>query len=615
MAPELDVLRNLWQITPEPSDQTRADARARLFDAIDGGNGSVTVRVPLAPRRRLRRRTRWGAIVVAAAIAVIALALATPLGAEIARSLSGFSSWLTGQPGSPAPHADQRAFARENARTWLGLGFPARTKLRLLESSTDSATGERVELLGFRSGGSVCLRLHLTGETADTAQSCAPLAELRRSGAPARVIILNHGFGRGKQRVWYGLVPIYSAALEVTAGVAADDVRAVTLTDQAGTHPVRTSGNAFLYVTWRPIIGQRVMQIFAQTSRGPVAVPLAQTFFPFGAGGGAARPFFGPSSVQRHISGGTIGWLDHRQPKGQPLDVLPKRTPGLRFTHAVFGRVITPDPSQPIRVAVALSTSGHGGRAIGICTAVILQSGGGSGCARRAQLFAHGPLSDTMMMGGGSDQFALLEGLASDDVARIVAFLANRQTQPVPLTDNVYVAQIARTKLPAKLVAYDTHGRIIGIATVPAEPGHGGPAPAPGRPKRLLRVTSVTGETETLYSAPAPYGGRCFYWRWYKSKNVTGETGGCGTPATHGQAISLEFGAGTGIWEGQVRPDVTTVELRFADGSHTTLKPTDGFILYALNRSQLTSGGLTEAIARNATGKQVGHETFKPTTP
>ena len=611
MAPELDALQNLWQITPEPSEQTRADGRARLLDAINGGNGSVAVHARLAPPRPLRRRRRSAAILVAAVGTAIALALATPLGAEIARSLSGFSSWITGQPGSPAPQADQRAFARANARTWLG--FPAGTKLRLLDTTTDTATGERVELLGFRSRGTLCLRLHLTGEIPGTAQSCAPLAELRRSGAPVRVILVDDGFGTGKQQAWYGLDRVHSSALQVTAGIAADNVRTVTLTDQAGTHTVRTSSNAFLYVAWHPTLGQRVTQISAQTSRGPVPVSFAQRSSLFGPGAGAGKPSFGPTSLQRHIRGGTIGWLERREPRGQPLDVLPKRTPGLSFSHAVFGRVIAPDPTQPIRVAVALSTSSHGGRAIGVCTALIVQDGGGSSCFRRAQLFAHGPLAPGAMLGGGSGQFALVEGLASDDVAKIVAFLANRHTQPVPLADNVYAVQIASAKLPAKLVAYDTHGRVIGIATVDALSGGAGPTPAPGRAKQLLHVTSGTGATATLYTGPSSNGGRCMYVRWYQSKHATGQMGGCSTLTAHDPAIRLSGGGPTGIWEGQVRPDVTTVELRFADGSHTNITPTDGFILYALNRSQLAGGGLTEAIARNAAGKQVGHETFKPT--
>ena len=69
------------------------------------------------------------------------------------------------------------------------------------------------------------------------------------------------------------------------------------------------------------------------------------------------------------------------------------------------------------------------------------------------------------MLVNGSDEFAIVDGLASDDIAKIVAFLANRQTQPVPLADNVYAVEIARAKLPAKLVAYDDAGRIVGITT------------------------------------------------------------------------------------------------------------------------------------------------------
>src|SRR5581483_11087350 len=99
-------------------------------------------------RPRRQRRGRLAALLVAVAGVATALALATPLGATIAHGMSGFSSWISGEPGSPAPKADQRAFARANARTWLG--FPAGTRLRLLDTAKDQALNERVELLGFR---------------------------------------------------------------------------------------------------------------------------------------------------------------------------------------------------------------------------------------------------------------------------------------------------------------------------------------------------------------------------------------------------------------------------------------------------------------------------------
>src|SRR6185437_1698169 len=177
-----------------------------------------------------------------------------------------------------------------------------------------------------------------------------------------------------------------------------------------------------------------------------------------------------------------------------------------------------------IRVAVALSTSRHGGKAIGVCTDVIVHGAAGGGCAVRAELFTHGPLAGPgTMLVNGSDEFAIVDGLASDDVAKVTAFLANRQTQPVPLADNVYAVQLARTKLPAKLVAYDGAGRIIGITPVDAAPGGAGPTPAPGRAQPLLHVASPTGATATLYTGAASNGGKCMYVRWYQNKHANGE--------------------------------------------------------------------------------------------
>jgi hypothetical protein len=73
MAPELDALRNLWQITPEPSEQTLADARARLFDAISGGNGSVAAHARLVPRRAMLPRRRLGFVLALALILLVLL--------------------------------------------------------------------------------------------------------------------------------------------------------------------------------------------------------------------------------------------------------------------------------------------------------------------------------------------------------------------------------------------------------------------------------------------------------------------------------------------------------------------------------------------------------------
>jgi hypothetical protein len=73
MAPELDALRNLWRITPEPSEQTRADARARLFDAISGGNGSAAARARLDPRHPILPRRRLGFVLALVLILLVLL--------------------------------------------------------------------------------------------------------------------------------------------------------------------------------------------------------------------------------------------------------------------------------------------------------------------------------------------------------------------------------------------------------------------------------------------------------------------------------------------------------------------------------------------------------------
>jgi hypothetical protein len=568
----------------------------------------------LAGHRRASASRRWVTAIglfTAAAAVLVAVAVATPLGAAIAHGFGGFSAWISGEPGSPAPRAQRQAFARANARSWLG--FPAGTQLRLLRTVTQPATGRAVQLLGFRSGSTLCIRIAVLGKTLATTQSCAPLADLRLAGAPVRVVLVDQGFGKGTKQAWYGIDRLGSSAVQVTAGIAADGVKKVILQDNTGRHTLRAAANAFLYVAWEPDVGQRVNRIWARTAKGLVSVPFAPAPFGFGGGGVSQQTATGPTHVQRHVSGGTIGWLDHSEPRGQPLNVLPRRTATFVRRHAVFGRVIAPDPNTPIRLAITLSTSHKGGKATGICTWLITSSNGaGGGCAVRAELFSQDPITTGTSLAGGSDEFATISGLASDEVAKVLAFLANGQPQSVPLADNAYVVQIARSKFPVRLVAYDSGGRIIGIAPTLQDMGGGGsPAPARGRARLLLQVTSPTGATAKLYVGKSTSGGNCMYVRWYQNTHAGGEMIGCTEAIWRGSPIQLGGGGPTGIWEGQVRQDVSTVELRFADGTHATTKPTDGYILYATPRNHLAPGHEpVEAIARNSAGKMIGTESF-----
>ncbi len=191
----------------------------------------------LAGRSRPRRRRRAATAIAAVVAVVVAILVATPLGAGIVHSLGGFSSWLTGQPGSPASEAEQREFERANARSWLG--FPAGTKLRRLSMVTDPATGRTVDLLGFRSGSTLCLQVVVSGKVRETKMSCAPLAELRQAGAPVRVVLVDHGFGQGTKRASYGIDRFRAPGLQVTAGIAADGVRPVVVEDDMSMRPPR----------------------------------------------------------------------------------------------------------------------------------------------------------------------------------------------------------------------------------------------------------------------------------------------------------------------------------------------------------------------------------------
>jgi hypothetical protein len=555
-----------------------------------------------------RRGGRWSAFAVAACVIAV-VAFATPLGAAIAHGLGGFSAWLSGEPGSPVSPSEQRAFDRANARTWLG--FPQGTRLRRLITAGGPAKTE-VELLGFRSGSTLCLRIVVSGKTRGSKLSCAPLADLRKAGAPVRVVLVDHGFGRGTKRAWYGIDLVRAPALQVTAGIAADGVRRVVVVDDSGRHAVRAASNAFLYVAGNPDAGQRVRRISARTRKGLVTVPFRPA--PFGYGGGTAPGVAtGPTHVERVVRNGTIGWLDRREPRGQSLEVLPGRIRGLVRRHTVFGRVITPDPSRPVRVAITLSTSRHGGKATGLCSWLIMRSGTGGGCSIRATLFAKNPIAIELSLGGGSDEFSTISGLASDDVARIIAFLANRQTASVPLADNTYLVDIARSRFPVRLVAYDHAGRVIGVTPAIGDLDDGA-GPVRGRARPLLHVVSPSGATATLLVGRSTSGGRCMYVRWYRNKHAGGVMTNCMDFTGRGSPLQLGTdGNPTQFVLGRVRSDVATVELRFADGARAKAEPTQGFVLYAVSRTHLAKGHeLVGAVAHGADGKSLGSESFRP---
>jgi hypothetical protein len=585
--------------------------RRRDWDEVIAGSG--------IERERVRRR--WAAAAAAFVAAAAVLGISTPLGAGLVRSLDDFSAWLTGEPGTPASERAQQAFEEANARSWLR--FPQGTELR--ELITRSAGGTTIELLGFRSGSSaLCLRLNVTGKSRWTTLECAPLDELRRAGGPARAVFADQPIGKGDKIAWYGLDRLRSANLQITAGIVTDAVEAIVLEDDSGRHEVDAAANAFLYVAEKPDIGQRVKRIWARIEGRLVPIPFVPTAFGFG-GGPAARSVPAPPAptVQRRVEGGRIAWLEIHEPRGESLDVLPARTQatvlgrgdgprGRLHTNVLYGRVLTPDLDRPARLVVTLNAHRPGGRAAGLCTWFITPGGAGGGCAPYPDVFAQTLIPSTLT-GGGSGAFVTVSGIASDDVARIEALLADGQHAGVPLQDSAFIVDLPRANLPVRLIAYDSAGRVIDVGELWRDFGaHSGPAL--GRAKSLLRVAGPGGTTAELFVGPSTDGGECMYVRHFVDRHHSGVMTGCRGHGWTGQAVQVgsEFQPPRFV-SGRVRPDVRKVRIRFADGSSTTLTPTRGYVLWAAPADRLTERRRAVAAeGLNAQGRVVGRQSFTP---
>jgi hypothetical protein len=279
----------------------------------------------------------------------------------------------------------------------------------------------------------------------------------------------------------------------------------------------------------------------------------------------------------------------------------------------VFGRVLTPDPSVPFRVVAALNAHRPGGPAAGLCVTVVGRSGSGGGCSPYPDVFKTSPIS-VGVSGDGPGEFVHVDGVVSDDVDHLRALLAGGQSSAVPLVDNAFLVNLARSNLPARLVAYDKDGKVIG-ASYPLQDfmgSHSGPAR--GRAVELLHATGPNGAHSELLLGASTDGGRCMYVRHFISKRSGGVMIGCRGRAWSGPPLQLSTDATPSLFvSGSVRGDIATVRLRYADGSTSTLRPTRGYVLSAMSTAHLQPGHeviAADGFARD--GRKVGHESFRP---
>lgn len=410
--------------------------------------------------RRRAGRSRRPVIVLALAAAALALgatALAETLG-------HGFSDWLTGEPGRPAPAEEQAEFRAKNEAN--AAPFPKETNVRELLAVEHE--GRPYRLLGFRTGAAVCLKLAGTDVDEGGDVACVAADELAESRELALPLVVD--------KPLYEVGPGEPPSDYATYGFVAAEAQRVVLDGDDGERDALLGDGGFLALGPGGM-GHTTLRAFAENASGARRpVPLAPSLTTEKPRFDSGLPLRGPDKVERRVSGGTIGWVIRAEPRGEPVPPAlrarlsqPKVKPADRPEGLPppsspkaggLARVIKPDPADFLRVMLA-----QGAKDGEICWYEVTRGGVGGSCGDPAVIFRDRPFTAGWTYAGAGSQFLTLLGIATDDVARLELFLGTGERRRVPLRDNAYVMRVHRAKMPARLVAYDAAGRVIGIAS------------------------------------------------------------------------------------------------------------------------------------------------------
>ena len=459
-------------------DSLLAERLSALEDPTDDSNWEDVHRraleQPLEHGGRFRgRRTVLIAAVVAALMLVLGVALAATLG--------GFSGWLSGKPGSLASSTEQQAFQRVNARLWAS--FPSGTKLRrLIVTRRDGST---YRLFGFRSGDEICLRLTVNGANLKARMSCFSRLQLSNARTPAAVAVIDMPAGKARsvltgRRTSQRKQRVRIASNLVSYGVVADDVSKIEFRIRGHNEPALVQNNTFLLVRRnaysRKSVGQTTAIHAVDAAEERIDIAFACVICDPMRRFSQEKTRFGPTRIDRKPPRRGIAWLKNHEPRGLSLREAgitnPKRW--LKGHHPVkFVRVLQPDPRSHVRVIIWLSREPiwRAGKRTArtrssICTSTITgMRGDGFGCGYG---LADHPLAVGFGFSSSHDQLAVIDGLASDAVSRIDLFLNDGERWPLPLKDNAFVTYVPRADLPAKLVGYDSQGKVIVIQDLTA---------------------------------------------------------------------------------------------------------------------------------------------------
>jgi hypothetical protein len=526
--------------------------------------------------RARKQRTRRLVVALAAALTVFGSA------AAVTAALGGFDRWLSGEPGKPAPAAEQQKFEAANGRSWAA--FPKGTKLR--ELIRTDVGGKTYVLFGFRSGSTLCLKLRAVSLGHSTDASCTPTATLAHATAPIVVVNREWGFQDRHAR----------ESAQVSFGIVSDGVTRVDVDAADGSHRAALGGNAYLFVENQPNSGNRVLAVSALSSNGERSTIRFETTYGFFSGSqGTARPPRGPKHVEARIAHPTIGWYARAERRGRSRDEL-KLRPDNHLGISPTGRFVKPDPLSDIVVGL----DGN------ICLVLVTAGDAwGEGCNSRASFFALGPLN-VMMSGGGGTEAMVVAGAAADGVVRLTVFGSDGQQLSVPLRDNLFAARVALSQFPIRLVGYDKRGRVVAVQTLQSRLfGSVLPASAWTPSGRTIRVRGPQGAIATLRVMRGTKDLRC----WRVNFSTGQSRRGCKPTYPTGPWIYTDLvqPAGHDLFVvGNIRAPVKRVKLRFADGGTLTMRPVAGLFLFVIPRRYLrTERQLAFVRGYDATGQVV----------
>jgi hypothetical protein len=228
------------------------------------------------------------------------------------------------------------------------------------------------------------------------------------------------------------------------------------------------------------------------------------------------------------------------------------------------------------------------------------------------RLFTSAPFSFGSL-GFGASQYLIFSGVASDDVAHMRLFLSTGEVNDVPLKDNTYVIRASQAKFPIRLVAYDDHGRVIGIETMnSAFGGPTGPAYTPAKNGHwhvINRATRADGKSIALWAVPSQAQG----WCWKLTDPSGGETGACVPPTRHPtilfQVIPAPSAGTKAVMLLAVGRPIVRVVIHYRSGATARATPVDGLVLYAPPASRVAAhDSITFVDGYSAAGKRVAHE-------